>query len=245
MKRILLVLMAVVMVYGCSSSSKDVIDDSRPLEEMYADAQKSLKKRSYREAIVKFEEVEQHYPASPWAANALINASYAAYMERDYVGTLTITDRFLRFHPGHEDVPYVLYLRGMSYMDQMSDVHREQGMAAYALATFTDLTKRFPNTDYAKNSKNKILILKNNLAGKALYTARREIAVQNYTAAIMELQRILRDGQETQMVPEALYRMTECYGALGVSDQVQVYSEILRKNYPDNDWTKKLMKIAI
>ena len=150
------------------------------------------------------------------------------------------TDRFMRFHPGHADVPYVLYLRGMCHYRQVSDVRREPGESAYALAQFQQLVDRFPNSEYAKNAKNKILILKNYIAGKIMYAARNDMAAENWPSAITRFQSIITDAQETVMTPEALFRLTECYTAIGLPTQAAGYAEMLRKNFPDNEWTAKL-----
>ena len=146
----------------------------------------------------------------------------------------------MRFHPGHRDVPYMLYLRGMCYYRQVSDVRREPGMSAYALQQFQQLVDRFPKSEYAKNAENKILILKNYIAGKVMYSARADMARENWPSAISRLQSVLTDAQDTVMTPEALYRLTECYTAIGLPEQAYGYAEMLRLNFPDNEWSKKL-----
>jgi len=238
MKRIFYSLFLFLFLFGCGGGEKIMQD--KPLDEIYTEAYRQLDRRNYKQASEEFQIAERQYPASPWAADALIMAAYSAYMDDDFGGALIITDRFMRFHPGHRDVPYVLYLRGMSYYRQVSDVRREPGMSVYALNTFQQLVDRFPNSEYAENAKNKILILKNYIAGKVMYSARRNMAKQNWTAAIEQLQQIIAGAQETQMTPEALYRLTECYTAIGLPEQAAGYAEMLRNNFPDSDWTRKL-----
>ena len=136
----------------------------------------------------------------------------------------------------------MMYLRGMCYYRQVSDVRRDPGMSAYALQQFEQLVERFPNSEYAKNAKNKIMILKNYIAGKVMYAAREDMQRKNWTAAITRLQSIVGTAQETVMTPEAMFRLTECYTAIGLPEQAAGYTEMLRKNFPDNEWTKKLKK---
>ena len=211
-----------------------------PLTEIYNEAYRQFNRRNYSQASEEFQNAERTHPASPWAADALVMAAYSAYMDDDFANTLIITDRFMRFHPGHGDVPYVLYLRGMSYYRQVSDVRREPGMSAHALNTFQQLVERFPNSPYTENTRNKILILKNYIAGKIMYSARRDMARQNWPSAIEQLQSIIIGAQETVMTPEALYRLTETYKAIGIPEQSTGYAEMLRINFPDNEWTQKL-----
>lgn len=238
MKKLVFAICAVIMLAGCASKNKIVAEQSLP--DIYDEAYTEFNKEHYDAAAAKFIIAETQYPTSPWAADALIMAAYSYYMDDDFAGALMTTDRFMRFHPGHADVPYVLYLRGMCHYRQVSDVRREPGESAYALAQFQQLVERFPSSEYAKNAKNKIIILKNYIAGKVMYAARNDMAVQNWPSAITRFQSIVSDAQETVMTAEAMYRLTECYTAIGLPEQAAGYAEMLRKNFPDNEWTKKL-----
>jgi outer membrane protein assembly factor BamD len=240
MKKLIVLCLATITLVGCASENKIVPEQSLP--EIYTEAYAEFNKKHYEEAAQKFIVAETQYPASPWAADALIMAAYSYYMDDDFAGAIMTTDRFMRFHPGHADVPYVLYLRGMCHYRQVSDVRREPGESVYALAQFQQLVERFPNSEYAKNVKNKIVILKNYIAGKIMYAARHDMAAQNWPSAITRFQSIITDAVETAMTPEALFRLTECYTAIGLPEQSAGYAEMLRKNFPDNDWTKKLDK---
>ena len=130
----------------------------------------------------------------------------------------------------------------MCYYRQVSDVRREPGMSTYALQQFQQLVARFPNSPYAKNAGNKIRILKNYIAGKVMYSARNDMQNENWPSAISRLQSVVTGAQETVMTPEALYRLTEAYTAIGLTSQAAGYAEMLRKNFPDNEWTEKLDK---
>ena len=238
MKKLVLFCCALGLMAGCASDNKIVPEQSLP--EIYSEAYEEFNDKNYEEAAAKFITAETQYPASPWAADALIMAAYSYYMDGDFAGALMTTDRFMRFHPGHADVPYVLYLRGMCHYRQVSDVRREPGESAYALAQFQQLVERFPNSEYAKNAKNKIIILKNYIAGKVMYAARNDMAAQNWPSAITRFQSIISDAQETVMTAEAMYRLTECYTAIGLPEQAAGYGEMLRKNFPESVWIKKL-----
>lgn len=238
MKKLIFALCAVVIMSGCASDKKIVAD--QPLNDIYDEAYAAFNKKDYDKAAEKFIMAETQYPTSAYAADALIMAAYSHYMDDDFAGALLVTDRFMRFHPGHPDVPYVLYLRGMCYYRQVSDVRREPGMSVYALNQFQQLVDRFPNSEYAKNAKNKIIILKNYIAGKIMYAARNDMAAQNWPSAITRFQSVVTDAQETVMTPEAMFRLTECYTAIGLPAQASGYADMLRKNFPDNEWTDKL-----
>ena len=238
MKKIVLILITTSLLTACSGGEEIKLD--RPLEDIYQDAYKEFNKKHYDDAAELFQTAEAQYPSSPWSADALVMMAYSRYMDKDFAGSILAIDRYMRFHPGHQDAPYMMYLRGMCYYRQVSDVRRDPGMSAYAVQQFQQLVDRFPHSEYAENAKNKILILKNYIAGKVMYAAREDMQRENWASAITRLQSVVGTAQETVMTPEAMFRLTECYTAIGLPEQATGYAEMLRKNFPDNEWTKKL-----
>ncbi|MBR5354535.1 MAG: outer membrane protein assembly factor BamD [Alphaproteobacteria bacterium] len=238
MKKVVLLFCLMPLLYACGGGEE--IKPERPLEDIYEEAYKEFNKKDYEDAAELFQTAEAQYPSSPWAADALVMMAYSRYMDKDFAGSILAIDRYMRFHPGHRDVPYMMYLRGMCYYRQVSDVRRDPEMSAYALQQFQQLVQRFPNSEYAKNAENKILILKNYIAGKVMYAARNDMQNKNWTSAISRLQSIVATAQETVMTPEAMFRLTECYTAVGLPEQADGFAKMLRTNFPDNEWTKKL-----
>jgi len=237
MKKIILLLSICGLLAACGG--EEIVSD-RPIEEIYQDAYTEFNKKNYEKAADLFQDIETQYPSSPWAADALVMMAYSRYLDNDFAGSVLVIDRYMRFHPGHRDVAYMMYLRGMNYYKQVSDVRRDPEMSIYALQSFQQVVDRFPNTEYAQNAKNKIMILKNYIAGKVMYSARSDMQNENWTSAITRLQSVIMTAQDTVMTPEALYRLTECYTAIGMPNQATGYAQMLRKNFPDNEWTKKL-----
>ena len=239
MKKLFLPLLLGLAVAGCSGDADRIITN-KLITELYDDAYGEFEKENYDDAAEKFQMVETQYPASEWSADALIMAAYSQYLDDDFPGAILTADRFMRFHPGHRDVPYVLYLRGMCYYRQVSDVRREPGMSVYALQQFQQIVDRFPRSPYAENAKNKINILKNYIAGKVMYSARNDMRKENWASAITKFQSVITDAPETVMPEEAMYRLTEAYTAIGLREQADGFAEMLKLNFPDGKWAKKL-----
>ncbi|MBO4672217.1 MAG: outer membrane protein assembly factor BamD [Alphaproteobacteria bacterium] len=237
MKKIIILTALVGILAGCGGTE---IEPEKSMAELYAEAYEEFNDENYDRAAELFLQAESEHSTDAFAPDALVMAAYSRYLDDDFPGAIIAADRFMRFHPGHQDAPYVLYLRGMCYYRQVSDVRREPGMSVYALQQFEQLKQRFPSSEYAKNAENKINILKNYIAAKVMYSARTDMKRENWTSAITKFQSVVTTAQETVMVPEALYRLTQCYTAIGLPDQSAGYAEMLRKNFPDNDWTKKL-----
>lgn len=226
-----------LLVCACSSKNDDVI---KTIPEIYNEAYKNFDKRNYKQAGDEFVKIADEYPYSNEVSNSLIFSAYSYYKDKDYAKTILTIDRFFRFYPGHKEAPYMIYLKGMAFYNQISDVRREQSMSLYALQQFKDLETRFKDSKYTENAKNKIKIIENYLAAKIMYNAKLDIVKQNWTSAISKLQEIVTVWKNTVLVEEALFRLTECYDALNLQEQKDGYAKILKLNFKDSEWTNKL-----
>jgi len=228
---------AALLIAGCASEQKAPYVE-RPVEDLYNEAMDNLEGGRYDLAASSFDEVERQHPYSKWATKAQVMAAYTHYAAGKYDDAVVTLDRFIELHPGSEDAAYAYYLKGLCYYEQISDVARDQRMTENALATFTDLVRRFPDTDYARDAMLKIDLAHDHLAGKEMDVGRFYLRAGHHLAAIGRFRRVIEEYGTTTHVPEALHRLTEAYLALGVVDEARYTAAVLRHNYPDSEWYK-------
>ena len=231
-----LIAVSAVLV-GCSGSDDEEYAE-RPVEELYNQAQDLLESGDNKRAGQAFEEVERQHPYSQWATRAQLMSAYAFYEANDYDEAIAAAQRFIELHPGNADVPYAYYLVGISYYEQISDVGRDQKMTEQALAAFDELVRRFPDSKYARDAGLKADLTRDHLAGKEMEVGRYYTRKKAYLAGINRYKTVLTRYQTTSHVPEALYRLTEAYMALGVRSEAQTAAAVLGHNYPNSDWYK-------
>jgi outer membrane protein assembly factor BamD len=208
----------------------------RPVEEIYNNAMDLLETQWYETAAKEFDEVERQYPYSKWATKAQLMAGYAYYKEGRYDDAIIALDRFIELHPGNRDAPYAYYLKALSYYEQISDVGRDQKMTRLALNAMREVVRRFPNTAYARDARLKLDLSRDHLAGKDMSIGRYYQRRNDYLAAINRYRAVIENYQTTTHVPEALHRLTECYLALGITDEAQMSAAVLGHNFPGSDW---------
>lgn len=226
----------VLLLAACNGGeTADVIPDQPP-EQLYNHAQDLLEEGSFEEAGRAFEEVERQHPYSQWATRGQLMAAYAYYEANKYDEAITAAQRYIDLHPGSRDVPYAYYMVGMSYYEQISDVGRDQEMTQKALESFTDLIRRFPDSNYAADAKLKVDLVRDHLAGKEMEVGRYYQRRQLWLAGINRFQKVVTDYQTTTHVPEALHRLVECYLALGMTQQAQEAAAVLGYNFPGSEW---------
>ena len=210
--------------------------ENRPVESLYNQAADAMDAQEYNAAVTLFEEVERQHPYSQWATQAQLMAGYAYYKETRYDEAVMALDRFIELHPGHEDIDYAYYLKALCYYEQISDVARDQAMTDEALNALDTLTRRFPDSRYARDANLKRDLTLDHLAGKEMEIGRYYLNRGQVNAALGRFTNVVRNFQTTTHVPEALHRLVEAYMTLGLTDQAARVAAVLGHNYPGSAW---------
>ena len=208
----------------------------RPVEELYNGATDELLQSNFTEAARLYDEVERQHPYSVWASKAQLMAAYAFYQDNKYDDAINTLDRFIQLHPGNKDIAYAYYLKAISYYEQISDVARDQKTTRQALDALDEVVRRFPETQYARDSELKIDLARDHLAGKHMEIGRYYLNRGEYLAAINRFRTVVEDYQTTTHVPEALHRLVESYISIGVVTEAQATASVLGYNFPGSDW---------
>ncbi len=233
-----------VALTGCDSISLPGVGEGderaqfqdKSVEALYNNAMDNLEAGWHNTAAQLFDELERQHPYSAWATKAQLMSAYSNYQQGAYDEAIIGLDRFIELHPGHRDVGYAYYLKGLSYYEQISDVGRDQKMTRLALATLRDIVKRFPDSPFARDARIKLELTQDHLAGKEMEIGRYYMRRREYLAAINRFKFVIEKYQTTRHVPEALHRVTESYLALGITDEAQMATAVLGYNYPGSSW---------
>lgn len=234
----IVVLTAAVGLSACTSTpeNKEIIGE---VELLYNQGMDTLTEGSFGEAINAFEELERQHPYSGWATRAQMMVVFAYYSSERFDEAVAAADRFIGSHPGHKDLPYIFYLKGMSHYDRISDVRRDQLLTEEALKTFRELVERYPSSEYTQDAKLKITLCLDHLAGKEMMVGRYYLQNKRYMAAVNRFRTVIQNYERTSQTPEALYRITESYLALGINDEATQAAAVLGHNYPSSSWYAK------
>ncbi|MFN7095672.1 MAG: outer membrane protein assembly factor BamD, partial [Burkholderiales bacterium] len=116
MSKFFIFIMLAIMLVACHKGSDlpgKEASSNQTVEALYHQAMNELKERKYKTAITHFEQIERDHPYSKWAIKAQEMAAYANYNDEKYDEVIAIADRFIKLHPGHQDISYMYYLRAM------------------------------------------------------------------------------------------------------------------------------------
>lgn len=230
---------AMLLTAGCGGKggkNRDTAYVARDVDTLYLAAKDRLDRGRAKEAAALFDEVERQHPYSPWARRAQLMSAFSYYVDRDYTKAIASAQRFLSIHPGNKDAPYAYYLVAISHYEQISDVSRDQRATAQALAAMTELVRRYPDTRFAADARLKLDLINDHLAGKEMTIGRAYERQGKWLAASIRFRTVVDKYQTTSHAPEALFRLTESYLAIGLPEEAQKAAAVLGRNYPGSEW---------
>lgn len=240
-KQFFIIFLSLLFVSGCSENEMDYANEKANV--IYAKADEYYKKKDFKKAAKFFSEIERNHPYSDLSIKGQIMSAYSYYLANQYEESTESYNVFMQLHPGHEKVPYALYMRGICAYEQIPIVQRDQEIAVEALNFFIDLSERFPKSIYAKDAKEKCEKIRDHLAAKEMDVALYYMKTYAYISAINRLNSVIDNYKTSRQTPEAYYRLVESYKALGIIDQAKYYDSILQKTYASNSWAIKSKEI--
>ena len=229
-----LAFLSLALLSACSSDEKPYVE--RPATDLYKEGYQQLMKEEYEKASTAFDEVERQHPYSEWATRGQLMAAYSSYINREYDKAIATLNAFIELHPGHKDIAYAYYMRGLCHYEEILAVQRDQTNTLEALKALEEVVKRFPDTKYGRDAKWKLDLVYDHLAGKEMDIGRYYMKRALYLSAINRFQAVVDAYPRTTHIPEALHRLVECYLAMGLTEEAQVVAAVLGHNFPGNDW---------
>lgn len=225
-KLYLSLIMLSLLLTGCSLLPEEV-DETREwsANKFYVEASSALNEGNYETAIRYYNLLEARYPFGRYALQSQIDLAYAYYRNSEPESALAAADRFIRLHPDHPAVAYALYLKGIVNFNRRlgfltrfiptDTSQRDPGSALDSFKDFSELVRRFPDSEYAEDAQKRMIFLRNNLAKHELHVAKYYMARSAYVAAANRAAAVVQKYQRTPSVKEALEIMIDAYTRLG------------------------------
>jgi outer membrane protein assembly factor BamD len=211
---------------GCAwlKSQEDVTADWS-VTKLYAEAASELDSGNYETAIEYYEKLEARYPFGRYAMQAQLDVAYAYYKAEEPEAAIAAADRFIKLYPQNPFVDYAYYLKGIinynrsvGFLDRYIPTdpsQRDPGSALDSFEDFGELVRRFPDSKYAPDARQRMLYLRNNLAKHEVNVARYYVKRGAYLAAVDRCNYVIQNYQRTGAVKGALEVMIDAYERLG------------------------------
>jgi outer membrane protein assembly factor BamD len=241
----LLALILAALMSLTSGCRKDVeFDDDRPAAELYADAKQALDSKSWDQAIRTYKYLQTRYPFGRYTEQSMLDLSYAYFKGHEGQNALSTLNRFIRTYPTHPNVDYAFYLKGLvNYEENLGFLERlmpkrvrdrDQTRLRDAFVDFSELLRRYPDSRYVPDARQRMVYLRNNLAAYEVGVANFYMGHQAYIASANRARFALETYPNTPENEEALVMLHQSYVALNLTELADTTMQVLKLNYPDN-----------
>ena len=237
-----------ILIFSCSKKEEKVTilkenDLESQMIEIYNQAMDEFEKGDVLYAGKKFNEAELIYPQSIWAPRAVLMSSYGYFSQGYYNDAIANLERFLIKYKNHPQTDYAYYLLALSHYDQIIDEKKDLYEILQAKKYFDILIEKYPNTDYAEDSKYKLEYIIEIIASKEIYLARYYVQREKWIPAINRFKKVVNEYDTTIYVEEALFRLVEIHYKIGLINEAQKYASLLGYNYQSSKWYEESYKI--
>ncbi len=205
---------------------------------------------NYPGAIEYFNALEARYPFSPETRQAQLDLIYLYYRSLQPELAVDAAEEFERENPTHDRLDYCLYMRGLVYFDQAPNVIekllrvdlslRPPKTTLRSFATFQELIRRFPNSEYVPDARQRMVYLRNRLAGYENHIAEYYVRRGAYVAAINRAKYALEHYPEAPQLEQTLQILVAAYEQLGMTDLAADARRVLRQSFGDEAATARL-----
>jgi len=179
-------------------------------QEIIAEGIQDLQRGRYKSAVEAFQNIKDRYPYSKYAIIAELKMADALYLQKEYDLAYEAYDEFEKLHPKNEDIPYVIYQKGMCQFVQIKTIDREQDHTRNAQQEFERLVRRFPRDDYANRARRHIRKCLIFLAEYELYVGHYYFKRGYYQAALGRYLYIMENYPDMGQYHEALEYISKC-----------------------------------
>lgn len=240
MRNIFLLILIFVLT-SCSSKDEkiDFIVKEKD-KDILSKALKLKEEKKLKESILELQKLNDEYPYSDYASQALIYNAYLNFELNNLDKTISILNEYLTMDPSGKFSIYAEYMIAMCYYVQISDPRRDGKFTKLSIKKFDGLIKKYPNSNYSKDARLKLEYLKNYLAKKEFEVGMYYLKNNAPSPAIKRFSYIIEDYQGTSIIPQTLFRMYESFMMLGLKNNAEKTGKILKYNFPENKWAKEI-----
>ena len=219
-------------IVGCSSNDKK----TDTAYAGYKVAQEYDKDERYEEAIRRYQEVKNKYPYSKFAAMSELAIADCYFKQESFAEAQVAYQSFKDLHPKHAQIDYVTYRLAMSFFKQLPDtIDRDLTLSSNAILYFDETVAQYPNSDYAKEAKQKKQDILKMLAGKEDYVAEFYFIREKYDSALTRYEGLLKKYPGLGFDAKALSRASVAAAKTGELDKAKNYFNELREKFPNSE----------
>ncbi len=256
MKKTIASLLTILALSACSYfEEKEDVTEKWPAERLYAEARGALDAGSYDKAVELYEKLEARFPFGTYGQQAILDLAYAYHKNDDPDAAISTAERFIKLYPQNAHVDYAYYLKGLTNFQRgkgfterilpMDESQRDPASSLRAFEDFSELVKRYPDSQYAEDAKLRMTYLRNILAEHEIHVAHYYMRRGAFVAAANRARYVVEKYPRTPSIPDALVIMAKAYKVMELTELSTDALRVLELNYPNHPGLYEVREILI
>jgi outer membrane assembly lipoprotein YfiO len=196
-------------------------------KEYYTQANEAYTGDDYLTASDAYQELLDQYPLNPYAEESQLKIAYSRYLNKKYTEALGSFSDFERSYPTSSHLPFVQYYRGMSYLEQMRSIDRDQSVTEKANDFFQVVADRHRDSPFATLAEEKSRLCRESMAAHELYVVDFQLKRNATMAAKARLRLLIEEYPETDAAILALERLQALMEEEGKKDIADLTAQAL------------------
>jgi outer membrane protein assembly factor BamD len=236
---VLALCMVLLATAGCRSNRKDLTKSSPEL--LYKKAHQSLNSYDFNAAIKQYEALTARFPFTDQARQARLDLIYAYYRAGEGESATDAAETFIRENPTHPRVDYAWYVKGLVDFERSPNAlehlfrvdlsKRPPSTARKAFSAFRTVVEQYPKSEYAHDSLQRMIYLRDRLADYEVHVARYYMKRGAYVAAAQRAKGCVDNFDGAPAMKDALQIMIESYDRLNLKPLADKAREVYQLNY--------------
>jgi outer membrane protein assembly factor BamD len=228
---------------GCRSHRSREDAKSGP-EVIYQRAQKSMHSGDYANAIKQLEALQSRFPFSEAARQSQLDLIYAYYKDHQTDPAVDAAETFIRENPTNPRTDYAYYMKGLVYFERQANFleryfkadlsARPPINARKSFDAFATLLQKYPHSEYVADSRQRMIFLRNRLAGFELNVARYYMRRGAYVGALNRAKYCIENYDGAPAVQGSMKILIDAYHALKMQDLAANAERVYADNYPQS-----------
>jgi outer membrane protein assembly factor BamD len=210
-------------------------------EALYKRAHKELNAYNWNGAIKDYEKLTATFPFTDEARQARLDLIYVYYRANEKESAIDAADTFIRENPTHPRVDYAWYIKGLTNFEKTPNAieslfradmtKRPPSDAKKSFAAFKVVVEQYPKSQYAPDSMQRMVYLRNRLASYEVHVARFYLKRGAYVASAQRAKNALQEFDGAPAGKEALEILIASYDHLDLPQLAKQSREVYAYNY--------------
>lgn len=255
--RLLVLVLLALSIAGCSRFklfNRDEPLETLPVDQMYDEAKTSLKAGNLARAKRYYSRLVARFPYGAYTEQSQLELAYAQYRSGDSDEAASSINRFIRTYPTNTHIDYAYYLKALinfnrenAFLERfvrLDMTQRDQGAPRQSFNDFGELLRRYPNSRYAPDARQRMVHLRNLMARHEINVGKYYLRRGAWVAAAARGEYVVEHYPQSMHDGDALALMVESYRQLGQEKLATDARRVLELNHPDHaylsgDWPEK------